>query len=54
MCLFVAELLAESEDNAETNAAAVHLLVSFRDTIERILFDHRMHIRQRTELERVL
>ena len=44
----------EGENDAEPHPAAVHMLVGFRHTIERIFFDHRVHTAQCTEGQGVL
>src|SRR5712691_5148630 len=38
----------ESQDDAEPHSSTVHLFVSLRDLIKRILLDHRMDAAQRT------
>jgi hypothetical protein len=45
---------AHREDDAEPDPAAVHLFVTFGHPLQRKLFDHRMHVRQCAEFQRIL
>src|SRR5262249_9296971 len=47
-------LVRHRQDHAKSNPAAVHLLVSFGYTRERIFLDHRMDAAQRAEFQCVL
>ncbi len=45
---------SHGQDRTETRFAAVHLFVGFRDAVERIFLNHRVHAAQRAEFQCVL